>query len=195
MPSPDDSVKEASVFEESGPAVVDPRFADNDDRFSKLVEEAQAIKARYIDPEYKWYRTHLHWPFAFFRGAGLITIVLGVTLPAIAGTPEAVLHAKSLILSVMSVAIAALTGLRSFYRWEHSWRGRVLVKLALEGLSAKWELEIARARLLVNPKDRLELVYSATNDLIADVRNVCSSETKEFFTGMQFPQSGHTAKQ
>ena len=93
-----------------------------------------------------------------------------------------------------SVTIAALTGLSSFYRWERSWRGRSVVRLGLEALSAKWELEIANARVILSPTERLQHVYMATNDLIANVRNLCNSETEEFFSGMQFPQSDRTTK-
>jgi hypothetical protein len=174
---------------------VDPILVADDDRFNKLVEEARAIKNRYIDPEYQWYRRHQHWPFIFFRSAGIITIVLGVTLPAVAGFGRAYWpHQGDLVLSLMSVTIAALTGLSSFYRWERSWRGRSVVRLGLEALSAKWELEIANARVILSPTERLQHVYMATNDLIANVRNLCNSETEEFFSGMQFPQSDRTTK-
>jgi hypothetical protein len=178
----------------------DARGADDatpgaDDRFNELVKEARGIKERFIDKEYEWYRSHQKWPFIFFRCAGVVTIVLGVTLPAVAGVGKALspLH-QDVIISVMSVTIAALTGLSSFYRWERSWRGRIIVRLGLEALCAQWELEIANARLILDPADRLKHVYQATNDLIANGRSVCSSETEEFFSGMQFPQSDRSRK-
>jgi len=43
--------------------------------------------------------------------------------------------------------------------------------------------------LLIDQADRLRHVYLATNDLIANVTNVCTSESEGFFSGMQFPQS------
>jgi hypothetical protein len=166
----------------------------DDEKFDELVEQTRAIQAHFLGHERKWYRRHSRIPFLFFRGAGIVTVVLGVSLPAVAPATWLTSQHKEIALSLMSVAIAALTGLSTFYRWERTWRSRVLVKLSLEALEAKWELEIANARLIVAPADRLAHVYATTDEIIATARRICSAETEEFFSGMQFPKSDEAKK-
>jgi hypothetical protein len=164
----------------------------DDERFDKLVLAAYQIRENFVRPNLEWYKKHKWWPLLFFRVAGIITIVLGVSLPAVAAIEFTY---KNIILSLMSVTIAALTGLSSFFRWERTWRGRVLSQSAVDGLLAKWELEIENARLILDDAhERRQHVYRATNDLISNFRNVSATETEEFFGGMQFPQSDNTSK-
>lgn len=158
-----------------------------DDQFNQVVREARAIKEQLVDVHYAWYRKNKWVPFFLFRGAGVLTIVLGVTLPAVAAFPS--FTHKDLILAVMSVTIAALTGLASFFRWERSWRGRFLTEFAIENLTAKWELELVNARLVLDPAERIKHVYLATNDLISNFRSISFAETEDFFSRLQFPQS------
>jgi hypothetical protein len=162
-----------------------------DERFNEVVEQTRAVKATFVDKQSDWYRKHRLFPFVLFRGAGIITIVLSVALPAIAAIQRDAFPKKDVVLGIMSVAIAGLTSLSAFYRWERTWQSRTLTFFAIEAYSAKWELEVANARLLVDSADRLKHVYAATNDLITNVTNVCASESEGFFRGMQFPQAEH----
>ena len=159
--------------------------------FGKFVEAARAIKKEFVDPRRTWYAKHQFYPFLLFRIGGVVTIILGVTLPAVALADIA--H-KDVILSVMSVAVAALTGLSSFFRWEISWRGRELSKFAIDALDEKWELELANASHVLDASERLKHAYLATNDFFSNVRVVSAAETDEFFSGMQFPESDKANK-
>jgi hypothetical protein len=94
----------------------------------------------------------------------------------------------------MSVTIAALTSLSSFFRWERNWRGNITAKTAIEQYCAKWELELTNARLRISEDDRITHVYKATSDLLANVSNVVSSESEGFFSNMQFPDQGISKK-
>ena len=144
-----------------------------------------------VDVHYEWYRKNKWLPFFLFRGSGVLTIVLGVSLPAVAAFPS--FPYKDLVLAVMSVTIAALTGLASFFRWERSWRGRFLSEFAIENLTAKWELELINARLVLDPVERIKHVYLATNDLISNFRSISFAETEDFFSRLQFPQTERAA--
>jgi hypothetical protein len=165
----------------------------DDEKFEELVKQARIIKERYVDPNRDWYAKRKGIPFAYFRMAGVITILFSVALPAVAAIPEAPTWNKQLVLSAMSVTIAALTGLSSFYRWERTWRGRAQSKAAIDALTEKWELELTNARLVIDdPAERLKHVYLATNDLLTNFRGISATETEEFFAGMAFPQSDRT---
>jgi hypothetical protein len=120
-----------------------------------------------------------------FRLIGISTILLSVTLPALAA---ATFRHKELCLSITSIGIAMLTGLSSFYRWERTWRGNSTAQVALEQHVAKWELELANARLVLASDKRMAHVYATTDDLLTNVRSVVSSETEGFFSALQFPK-------
>jgi hypothetical protein len=157
-----------------------------------MVARVAEIKAKYVDPEVDWYLTHRVFPFFWFRVTGFLTIVLSAALPAVAtfewGSREPG-NAKTVVVAVMSVAIAALAGLGSFFKWERSWRGRALSRDAIEGLCAKWELEIQNAYTLPTTVEQCKHIYLATSDLLANFRSVKAAESEEFFSGLQFPQS------
>jgi hypothetical protein len=95
----------------------------------------------------------------------------------------------------MSVSIAILTGLSSFFRWEHTWRSNSNARVAIEQYCAKWELELTNAHLQPEPAKRKRHVYLATSYLLTDVRNVVSSESEGFFSNLQFPQQDITKSQ
>jgi len=156
--------------------------------FVEVVEAVRKIKETYVDPTAKWYKQHTAGPRFWFRSAGVMTILLSATLPAVAAAPE--FHYKYKLISCMSVVIAILTGASSFFHWEQIWHGNMSTKIAIEQFSAKWELELTNARLIVTPAERIKHVYMATDDLLSNVRSVTSSETEGFFRALQFPQSG-----
>ncbi len=167
----------------------DPR---TDEAFKSMEARARELKAFYIDPRIQWYQTHTAGPRFWFRWAGIVTILCSVTLPAIAA---AEFPYKAFVLSLTSIAIAGLTGLSSFYKWERTWRANSTAQVALQQNVAKWELELANARLLVSSQERANHVYKATSDLLVNAGNVVTSESEGFFSGLSFPQQNTAGKQ
>ena len=82
---------------------------DGDDSFAQTLT-CREIKEKYVDWRILWYETHTNLPRIIYRLVGISTIILSVTLPALA---SASFKHKELVISGMSVAIAALTGLGS----------------------------------------------------------------------------------
>ena len=174
-------------------SAVTPNTVDvSDEAFTNAVEAANKIKTTYVDTLASWYKDHIAGPRTMFRCAGILTIILSAALPGLAVANFS--HQKEVLAST-SIAIAILTGLGSFFRWERTWQGNMSTKMALEQLIAKWELEIANARLVLAPDKRIEHVYQATNDLLFNVRSVTSAESEGFFSRLQFPQTGGKAKE
>ncbi|WMW03892.1 DUF4231 domain-containing protein [Pseudomonas entomophila] len=155
------------------------------DSLHHFTDAARSIKKSFVDPRRDWYAKHQSYPFYMFRVCGIVTIVLGVILPVITVTD---LQHKDVVMPVVSLTIAVLTGVSNFFRWERSWRGREQSKFAIDALEAKWELELAKATHVLAEEKRLEYAYTATNDFFTNVRIVSAAETDEFFSGMQFPQ-------
>jgi hypothetical protein len=159
--------------------------------FDAVLKSCRALKEQYVDIRISYYKDHTKIPRWMFRTAGVLTILLSVTLPALAA---AVFPYKELILSTVSIAIAALTGLSSFYRWDRTWSGNSSSQVALEQHVAKWELELTNAQYVVPFAQRILHAYQATNDLLINARSVVSSESSGFFSGLQFPQQNSTGK-
>ena len=159
------------------------------DDFAHAIDSARAIKLKYVDGKLEWYKEHKLLPRLLYRLVGIATVVLSVTLPALT---TAEFSNKNLIISSMSILIAALTGLGSFYHWDRTWQKNATAQAAIEGYVAKWELELARAVELAASGDRIKHVYDATDDLIANTSKIISSETQDFFASLQ-PGQQNTA--
>lgn len=164
----------------------------DDPSFTLMEAKARELKTHYIDPRIEWYQTHTGAPGFWFRWAGIITIVCSVTLPAMAAAD---FPYKALALSVTSIAIAALTGLSSFYKWERTWRANSSAQVSLQQQVAKWELELVNATVLLSPKERTAHIYKATSDLFVNAASVVTSESEGFFSGLSFPQQNTAGKE
>jgi hypothetical protein len=164
---------------------------NQDDQFKAALVAAHAIKAKYVDPRLQWYKTHTMLPRVIYRLVGISTIILSVTLPALTA---AQFQYKELVVSGMSILIAALTGLGSFYHWDRTWRGNSTAQVSIEQYVAKWELELARAQQVVPAGDRISHIYKATDDLLANAGSVVSSESQGFFSNLQSAQQNSTGK-
>ena len=162
---------------------------ENADDFSQAIDSARAIKSKYVDDRLEWYKTHKLMPHLLYRLVGIGTVILSVTLPALTAAQFA---NKDLIISCMSIVIAAFTGLGSFYHWDRTWQKNATAQASIEAYLAKWELELARAKEFVAAGDRIKHVYDATDDLIANTSRVISSETQDFFNNLQ-PVQQNTA--
>jgi hypothetical protein len=158
--------------------------ATTDLTLTQVIESARAIKKEFVDPRISFYKSYIAAPRILFRTAGVATILLSATLPALA---LANFRGKEWALSIVSIAVAALTGLSSFYRWERMWRGYSSASVSLEQFVAKWELELTNARLILGPHERVKHVYQATNDLLSGTSAVVSSESEGFFSALAFP--------
>ncbi len=163
-----------------------------EDKFAEALNVAHELRTKYVDPRIRWYQKHTSRPRTCFRVAGILTIFLSASLPAVA---VATFPDKEAVLSVMSISIAVLAGFSTFFRWERTWRGNSTAQMALEQHVAKWELELTNARLILANDERLKHVYQATDDLLTNARSVVSAESEGFFSALQFPQQNSQPKE
>ena len=168
-----------------------PKTDDNGDAFALALQACHEIKNRYVAPRIRWYETHTNFPRILYRVVGIATVVLSVTLPALASAQF--VH-KEVVVSGISVVIAMLTGLSSFYHWERTWRGNSTAQMAIEQAVGKWELELRRAEFVHGGNDRVNHVIKATDDLLANTGTVVSSESEGFFSNLHAPQQNSAGK-
>ena len=162
--------------------------------FDAILGVARRVKETYVDSRIDFYNRHLRGPGVLFRAAGVAVIVMSATLPALSAA--AALPHRTAYLTGVSIAVAALTGLTSFFRWERTWRGYAMSKVAMEQHVAKWELELANAEFIVlvqNPEAAKRQVYQATMELLASTGVVVTSEGEGFFSALQMPQRSEPA--
>ena len=149
------------------------------------IDELCAIKQKYVDTTWNWYRDHSSWPRIVFRLAGIGVIVLSLSIPFLAAAEGDWLKYG---VPAASLAIAILSALNAFFAWQKTWEKRISIKLTLEGLMAAWETEIAAARHAGSGEKGYEAALRATQDLIERTRQLTVAETATFFTDIKFPE-------
>jgi len=154
----------------------------NDTQFEPFLAELKAIVHRQIIPRYRWYQKHTQWPQICFRTSGFIVVIGSLLLPVIT-TSETLLH-KQLILTIVSLTVAVLSSLSTFYKWDYAWQTRMKAALELKGLLAKWELNLIAAQVAVNPADA---ALKATRELFDDSFKIVDTETGQFFANVNWP--------
>ena len=96
---------------------------------------------------------------------------------------------KTIVLPIVALLVAALTGVTSFYRWESEWKGFRETQFTLEYLLAVWDLSIAQAKQEKDEQQAITLALAATRQLLDAAHVSTSSETEPFFQRAQIPQS------
>lgn len=157
----------------------------NDEQFLKILEELDRIKQDVVKTR-DWYKGHALQPMRWFRITGVVLIVLSVSVPFVAGQTAAW---KDTVLSLMTLAIAALTGLGAFFRWEYAWQSYRRTQYALDRLLNMWEFKIVEARHQADPQRAIDLALRSTEQLLQDAAAITGSETAEYFKQVQLPQS------
>ncbi|HZR42882.1 MAG TPA: DUF4231 domain-containing protein [Ktedonobacteraceae bacterium] len=158
----------------------------NDKRFLSVLEEVTRIKEEFVGRQLNWYKANARRPMLLFRIAGVLVILLSVSLPFLT-TLDGLW--KTIVLPVVSLLIAGLTGLNSFFRWESNWKGYRQTHLTLEYLLTMWELQIAEAKCQVDVQKGIDIALKATEQLISATQTTVSAEAEEYFKRVQVAQT------
>ena len=134
-------------------------------------------------PEYRWYQGHTTLPWLYFRVAGVVVVVGSLALPVIAAQSSSAYSKPAL--TVVSLAVAILSSLSTFFRWDASWRSRSNAAAGLKGLLAKWEQVLRTAKRSQNPP---KADLTATEKMFDEVIHQGGSETESFFATVKWPE-------
>ncbi len=154
----------------------------SDKRFLSVLAELTHIKDEFVVRQLHWYETRARTPMLLFRISGALVILLSVSLPFLTTLGG---FWKTIVLPVISLLIAGLTGLNSFFRWESAWKGYRQTHLTLEYLLTGWELQIAEARCQVDEQKAIDIALKATEQLINMTRTTTSTEAEDYFKRVQ----------
>jgi hypothetical protein len=125
-------------------------------------------------------RRHRGW----FRLTGVLTVLFSVSLPALTAVN---FSGRNVVISVLAVAVAALSGLRAFYQWDQSWQLYRSQELALVALLTRWQMAMMRIVKSAAP-DADDQAYTLTLDILNEAYESGRAELSDFFSGMAWPQ-------
>jgi hypothetical protein len=161
-------------------------YQQTDKHFLSLLFELQAVKNKYVVAEQlNWYEKNTWQPRFFFSLSGILIIVLSVSIPYLS-TLEG--PWKNIVLPIVALVVAGLTGLSAFFRWDSKLKSYIQTKYRLQYCLSIWELEIAEAKHELKPEIAMKKALQATRQLLKNAQNITSSETEEHFQKITIPE-------
>ena len=130
---------------------------------------------------YHWRAT---WHRLFYRFSGILVVLVGATLPLL--TTLSYPH-KDLVVSLCGVAIAAVTALRAFYRWDQAW---MLLRATERTIIGAWWDYHARLAALDPDGDETAARrerHEAARELAKVLLEIRQDEAENYFKELSFP--------
>jgi len=182
------SATEAAGGGGAGPATGDPASSSEpeDPDWAEAVSACRRIVDADVRPLRARYRRRADRHKFFFRLSGLVTVLLGGSLPLLAGAD---FDHRDGTLAGVGVAVAVLTGLREFYRWDEMWSLLRRTENALTDELLRWDLRISRSRQASPASAAARYCYTATEDLLTATRAIRDAEADRFFGGLRTPHN------
>jgi len=156
---------------------------------AKVIErfpECADLVQRRLFPLRERYRKRARLYRLWYRGTGALVILLSVSLPLVANS--APFDYQILILSAISLAIAGITGLRSFFQWDQMWQLLRTAELVLRGLLLKWELDLSRFAHQRDDDSARGRAFARTEKLLEDLRDITKTEIETISGATNWPE-------
>ena len=157
-------------------------FPQRDRRFLSVLAEVAQVKDEFVVQQLHWYETHAMMPMLLFRISGVLVILFSVSLPLLTTLNG---FWRIIVLPVVSLLIASLTGFNDFFRWESVWKDYRQTHMTLEYLLKKWDLQITEARSQLDVQKGIEIALLATEQLLEAARTATSAEAEDYFKRVQ----------
>ena len=164
-----------------------------DERFISILKELEALKEEFVERKIQWYAKNARQAQMRFRLSGALIIVLSACLPFLTTLREGIWI--SIVLPVVALVIAGLSGLTAFFRWESNWRGFSQTGYMLEYQLKMWELKVIEAKHEMDAQKAVEIVVQATKQLLDDAQAATNDETEAFFKRVQMPRTAQSQRE
>jgi Protein of unknown function (DUF4231) len=128
---------------------------------------------------------HMWW----FRISGFVEIVLSVSFPLVINVlPQDPVFQQmnNTIATGISVGIALVAALQSFYGWSDNWRLYRTQELAVMTIVRRWELALLPLTTMRTPDAKR--AHLETRRAIGDLAKVLQHEQQTFFGSMSLPE-------
>jgi lysylphosphatidylglycerol synthetase-like protein (DUF2156 family) len=153
-------------------------------QYDVCVAEMTSLVDKRIRPVNQWYWDHARSPRIWFRVCGVVVVVGSLLLPVI--TTFKTLPHHDWVLAAVSVTVAILTSLGTFFQWDAAWKNNIKAGMELQALLAKWDLNIARAKYAEDPR---KAALDSTELLFDEAFKVTGAETVDFFASLKSPNA------
>ena len=163
-----------------------PGSVQNDQRFISILQELEALKENYVARQIQMYRRRANQARQRFRISGGLIIALSVCLPFLTTLREGIWI--NIVLPIVALLIAGLSGFSTFFRWESNWKGYSQARFKLEYLLTQWELKVIEAKHEPDAQKSIDIVVQATKQLLDEVQATTSTESEEYFQRVQIPK-------
>lgn len=165
----------------------------DNNQFEEILTHYTQIKNGHVNPRLEFYIKYIDKKRLPAERAKAIILGLSLLIPIVANLPGFDPY-KGIIVAVMSLSIALLSGLNDLYQWEHLWRAYSQARIQIESLLGLWELNVAHARQLSDPNKLNDTLEQATETLLKSVDQIVSTEMGTFFTATQHtPETSRTS--
>lgn len=135
-----------------------------------------------VEVDMKWYRQssiaagRAHYAF------GTLVIAFSASLPLISSQS---FPRKDLVISVIGILIAFLSGLNSFYRPGELWKTNMKGMVELKNELAKWQLRMVEAEHA--PQEGTAIAVEATNELFAILKTIDIRNADDYVNTISVP--------
>jgi hypothetical protein len=146
----------------------------------ELLPELDASVAKAIRRDIEWYDRHVWMQRGLAQAGAVFIIVAGGSIPLLSllGVESA-----GLIASLLGGAIAIVSGLGAYFRWQENWLAFLDTQRALKGLLTEWDLAMLEAKARDSPDWAIQESKRIAEQSNALVR----SETTGFLSSRVFP--------
>jgi hypothetical protein len=131
-----------------------------------------------------FYNSRAIWHRRFYRLSGMLVILTGAGLPVLANLDY---PGKSTVVSLAGMAVAVLTALHAFYRWDQSW---ILLRHTEGALTAAYWTWRADVPADAQPDDKDAI--ARTTAFLAQLAHIRDEESLTFFKNITFPAATST---
>lgn len=162
----------------------------NSEEFKQLVSQYRKIKDNRVNKRLDFYNERVESKRHAAARAKTAVLLLSLVIPVVANLDFAAPW-KGIIVSIMSLFIALISGLAEFHQWQRTWQEYSKAIVQIEGLMDSWELDVARARQLSHPKEISEELAEVTETLLESVEQIVLTEMRAFFAATpKLPKRG-----
>jgi hypothetical protein len=155
-------------------------------RFEEAVRELEGTVVRKVDADMRAYGGRRSGARNLAASVAATTILLSALLPLLAAFDY---NGKELVLSLVGVTIAAVTGLGSYFHWGDLWKGYLIAWNDIQNARAHWDLDVVAARREETEEAALEAAYRAADRLLEATRSAIDREHGTYFAMFGKPSS------
>jgi hypothetical protein len=160
--------------------------------FEQLLSPYKTIKENYVKTRLDFYKKGHNKKRYAAQASAVLILLFSLLIPIVVNfdfTGPWTWLSKTLIVSLMSLSIAFVSGLSELCQWQSLWKEYSKRVVQIETLIGIWEIEVANARQLSDPREISAVLGKATETLLKSVDMAVVTEMETFFAAVPKAQA------